>query len=80
MLREGMYRKISESMRNRLDKMGFPAPARDWFPNGLYGRMQDFLGSKDVRGGGIYNLEKKIWNNTNKKNQCNTAAIHLGQA
>ena len=57
-LREGMYQKIPESVRNRLDKMGFPTPTREWFANALYEPMQDLLGSQDVRERGIYNLTK----------------------
>jgi asparagine synthase (glutamine-hydrolysing) len=57
-LRQAMYQRIPESVRNRLDKMGFPTPIRDWFANDLYEPMQDLLGSQAVRERGIYNLAK----------------------
>jgi asparagine synthase (glutamine-hydrolysing) len=55
-LRQGMYQRIPESVRNRLDKMGFPSPTRDWFANDLYEPIQELLGSQEVRERGIYNL------------------------
>jgi asparagine synthase (glutamine-hydrolysing) len=57
-LREGMTKRIPESVRSRLDKMGFPQPTRNWFARDLYEPMQDFLSSQQVRERGIYNLEK----------------------
>jgi len=73
-LRQAMYQRIPESVRNRLDKMGFPMPTRDWFANALYEPMQDLLGSQAVRERGIYNVPK-IQNDLeqHKKGKINVA-------
>lgn len=55
-LREAMRGRIPESVRSRLDKFGFPVPAKNWFANGLYEPMQDLLGSREVRERGLYNV------------------------
>jgi asparagine synthase (glutamine-hydrolysing) len=55
-LREAMRQRIPESVRTRVDKMGFPVPAKGWFANALYERAQDLIASQDVRERGIYNL------------------------
>jgi asparagine synthase (glutamine-hydrolysing) len=43
-LREGMRGRIPESVRARMDKMGFPTPAAQWFRGELRGALQDVLG------------------------------------
>jgi asparagine synthase (glutamine-hydrolysing) len=57
LLRQAMQRRIPESVRTRLDKFGFPAPAQAWFADGLYQPMQDLLASRAVRERGIYNID-----------------------
>lgn len=42
-LREGMRGRIPESVRARLDKMGFPTPAAQWFRSELRGPLQEVL-------------------------------------
>jgi len=56
-MRKAMRHRIPESVRTRLDKFGFPAPAKNWFANGLYEPMQDLLSSRGVRERGIYNVD-----------------------
>lgn len=53
-LREAMRSRIPETARRRLDKMGFPAPAKAWFRDALYGPMQDLLSTRELRERGIY--------------------------
>ncbi len=53
-LREGMRGRIPESVRVRVDKMGFPTGSRKWFAHDLYEPVRDLLGSKAVRERGIY--------------------------
>jgi len=55
-LREAMRERIPESVRTRVDKMGFPTPGQKWFAHDLYEPMQDLLASQAVRERGIYNV------------------------
>lgn len=55
-LREAMRQRIPESVRTRIDKMGFPVPNQQWFRHDLYEPMQDLLASQAVRERGIYNV------------------------
>ena len=57
-LREAMRQRIPESVQNRLDKMGFPVPMKNWFANALYEPMQDLLSSQQVRERNMYNVHK----------------------
>ena len=41
-LREAMRGRIPESVRSRVDKMGFPTPAGKWFADMLYEPILDF--------------------------------------
>ncbi len=56
-LREGMTGRIPESVRARLDKMGFPTPARQWLRDTLHEPMLDLLHSRRMRERGLYNVE-----------------------
>jgi asparagine synthase (glutamine-hydrolysing) len=58
LLREAMRQRIPESVRARVDKMGFPVPATAWFSGQLYERVQDLIRSREVRERGIYNLNE----------------------
>lgn len=54
-LREAMRGLMPESVRGRVDKMGFPTASRKWFAHDLYEPLRDVLGSQAVRESGIYN-------------------------
>ena len=54
-LREGMKGRIPETVRARVDKMGFPTASKKWFAHDLYEPLRDILGSRAVRERGIYN-------------------------
>lgn len=56
-LREAMRGRIPESVRTRVDKMGFSHPARQWFANELNEPVFDILRSRGARERGIYNVE-----------------------
>ncbi len=56
LLREAMRHRIPETVRTRVDKMGFPVPDQKWFAEDLYEPMQDLLASQAVRERGIYNV------------------------
>jgi asparagine synthase (glutamine-hydrolysing) len=48
-LRESMRGRIPESVRARVDKMGFPVPARQWFREQLFEPLMDlFAGSSSI--------------------------------
>jgi asparagine synthase (glutamine-hydrolysing) len=55
-LRQAMEGRIPNSVRNRVDKMGFPAPWRNWFAESLHEPLQDTLNSRKMRERGIYNI------------------------
>jgi asparagine synthase (glutamine-hydrolysing) len=56
-LREGMRGRIPESVRARVDKMGFPVPSDNWIANALYEPVLDIVSSRQVRERGIYNVD-----------------------
>jgi len=56
LLREAMQGRIPESVRTRVDKMGFPTPMADWFRGPLYGPVRDLIASREFRERGIYNI------------------------
>ena len=43
LLREAMRGRIPESVRSRVDKMGFPTDASSWFKGPLYERLRDVI-------------------------------------
>ena len=55
-LRQGMTGRIPESVRTRVDKMGFPYPAAMWMRGVLREPMFDLLNSRSTRERGVYNL------------------------
>jgi asparagine synthase (glutamine-hydrolysing) len=57
-LREGMRNRIPESVRSRVDKMGFPSSFRKWFAGPLYEPILDLLHSQKARTRGIYNIDR----------------------
>ena len=56
-LREGMKGRIPESVRARVDKMGFPTASKKWFAHDLYEPLRDIVGSRSVRERGIYHSD-----------------------
>jgi asparagine synthase (glutamine-hydrolysing) len=56
LLREAMRQRIPESVRTRVDKMGFPVPQGKWISGAWYNLVQELLSSQDMRERGIYNL------------------------
>ena len=56
-LRESMRGRIPESVRTRVDKMGFPTPARTWLSGVLYESARDILTSRETRERGIFNVD-----------------------
>ena len=56
-LREALRGHIPDSVRLRPDKMGFPAPIRQWVRGPLYAKLQDLLASREIRERGLYRVE-----------------------
>ena len=54
-LREAMRSVIPESIRTRLDKMGFPTSSRRWIASAWYEPMQDLFSSQSFRERGVFN-------------------------
>jgi asparagine synthase (glutamine-hydrolysing) len=57
-LREAMRDRIPESVRSRVDKMGFPVPAKTWFSGVLYDRVHELIEARETRERGIYDLKE----------------------
>jgi asparagine synthase (glutamine-hydrolysing) len=55
-LRESMRGVIPESVRTRLDKMGFPTSAREWTASAWHEPMQDLFASQGFRERGVFNV------------------------
>ena len=55
-LREAMRGRIPESVRVRVEKMGFPVPADKWVDT-LYEPIRDVLAARSTRERGIYNVD-----------------------
>lgn len=56
-LREAMRGRIPESVRGRVDKMGFPTPVNKWLAADLFEPLQDLIASRETRERGIYDLD-----------------------
>ena len=52
-LREAMRGRIPESVRSRVDKMGFPTNAREWFRGPLYERLREVIHDRAFREQGL---------------------------
>jgi asparagine synthase (glutamine-hydrolysing) len=55
--REAMRDRIPERVRVRVDKMGFPTPAKQWFAGPLFEPLHDLFSSQKTRERGIYNVD-----------------------
>lgn len=55
--REAMRKRIPDLVATRVDKMGFPTPAQEWFSGPLYEPLRDLLSSQKTRERGIYNMD-----------------------
>jgi asparagine synthase (glutamine-hydrolysing) len=56
-LRAAMAGRIPEVVRTRVDKMGFPVPARKWFTEQLFEPVMDLLESRQARESGRYRMD-----------------------
>ncbi len=59
-LRQAMKRRIPESVRTRVDKMGFPVSQDDWVVGVLYEPICDLLSSQKTRERGIYSVPEVL--------------------
>jgi asparagine synthase (glutamine-hydrolysing) len=55
-LREAMRGVIPDTVRTRLDKMGFPTSARRWIASPWHEPMQDLFASQSFRERGVFNV------------------------
>jgi asparagine synthase (glutamine-hydrolysing) len=58
LLREGMAGRIPESVRLRIDKMGFPTPARQWLSGELFESICDLVNSRALAESGVLNTQQ----------------------
>ncbi len=57
-LRQAMRQRIPESVRTRVDKMGFPTPASAWIRETLHQPIDDILADRQTRERGIYDIHR----------------------
>ncbi len=57
LLRESMQGRIPESVRTRVDKMGFPTPMAQWLRGPLYEPVREIVTSREFRERGIYHAD-----------------------
>ena len=60
LLRNSQRGRIPESVRNRVEKMGFPTSLHEYMTGHLAGPVRDILASRAARERGIYNVEEMI--------------------
>ncbi len=58
LLRTGLRGRIPDSVRNRVDKMGFPTSLHTWLTGVLAEPLRDILASRAARERGIYNVNE----------------------
>jgi len=58
LLREGMAGRIPESVRLRIDKMGFPTPVRQWLSGELFESICDLVNSRVLAESGILAMQQ----------------------
>ena len=60
LLRKGLRGRIPESVRTRVEKMGFPTSLHAWVSGELAEPLRDILASRAARERGIYNTEELL--------------------
>jgi asparagine synthase (glutamine-hydrolysing) len=60
LLRNGLRGRIPDSVRNRVEKMGFPTSLHIWLTGALAEPLRDILASRAARERGIYNVEEML--------------------
>ena len=58
LLRRGLRGRIPNSVRNRVEKMGFPTSLHTWVTGVLADPLREILGSRAARERGIYNMKE----------------------
>lgn len=58
LLRRAMRGRIPESVRTRVDKMGFPVPSSDWLRGPLWDFVESILRDSAVRDTGVFDVAK----------------------
>ena len=60
LLRSSLRGRVPDSVRNRVDKMGFPTSLHVWVTGALAEPLRDILASRAARERGIYNVEAML--------------------
>jgi asparagine synthase (glutamine-hydrolysing) len=60
LLRSSLRGRIPDSVRNRVEKMGFPTSLHTWVTGVLAEPLRDILASRPARERGIYNVEEML--------------------
>jgi len=60
LLRSGLRGRIPDSVRNRVEKMGFPTSLHTWVTGVLAEPLRDVLASRAARERGIYNVDEML--------------------
>src|SRR5436853_7204770 len=60
LLRRSLRGRVPDSVRNRVEKMGFPTSLHLWVTGALAEHLRDILASRAARERGIYNVEAML--------------------
>src|SRR6266571_2168998 len=77
LLRGTLRGRIPESVRNRVDKMGFPTSLHVWLTDVLAEPLRDILSTRAARERGIYNVDEMLSSLAHKQRIEPEAALQL---
>jgi asparagine synthase (glutamine-hydrolysing) len=81
-LRQSMAGSIPESVRMRVDKMGFPVPSKQWVAAALHEPLEDMLASREMRESGLFNIDiirKSLESHRSGSNEDSTDLFNIAQ-
>ncbi|HVH66967.1 MAG TPA: asparagine synthase (glutamine-hydrolyzing) [Gemmatimonadales bacterium] len=77
LLRRSLRGRIPDSVRTRVEKMGFPTSLHTWMTGALAKPLRDILASRAARDRGIYNVEEMLRAVRNSRCIAPEAALRL---
>src|SRR6266567_1185079 len=80
LLRGSLRGRIPDSVRNRVDKMGFPTSLHVWLTDVLAEPLRDILSSRAARERGIYNVDEMLSSLAHNQRVEPEAALQLFHA
>ncbi len=80
LLRRSLRGRIPDSVRNRVEKMGFPTSLHVWLTDVLAEPLRDILSSRAARERGIYNVDEMLSSLAHNQRVEPEAALQLFHA